>query len=339
MEGEEPAQKLRHSVEIGGPLVVMKAPRPTGTSDAFWKLRTAGKYAEALALVRERCAGGDDGEAEAEMYDLYRYGHLGVQEDLEAGNVHGFNAKRLGCDVRDSEVYLSSGKDIEYWARRGHPVACRKHAVMLMGFSFSWGGGGGLVLMFYHKTPWGCSPIPVLDHRVPLPTLPWDEILRYLRTGAMQGDLLCRGELIRVFLCVEHLVDWRRAALMIIDPEVQSDDMRLAWLGQCLTSHDVQIRCREWDRCDETRIDLERRREAYVYGKYFAGNAPKDPKFIGPAESMIKMYHDVRDKARAAAVALWAVLRRRALRWPRDIAVLMCKTVWASRELRTELWK
>jgi hypothetical protein len=77
-------------------------------------------------------------------------------------------------------------------------------------------------------------------------------------------------------------------------------------------------------------------RELYAYGKYFA--------YI-PSQSTIHhgivfFYNDVRSTVRASVIALLGALRRRHHRanCPLDIALILAKSLWASREFNTEHW-
>ena len=218
-------------------------------------------------------------------------------------------------------------------AKLGHPYSCQKHALHLLGTEAQ-------ATHFF--------PLSYPVDGAPRPDAPFSEAMRFLEIGAAQGDYWCRLEIVRMRFCIPQTMNFRRAALMIVDmthDERQRKliDIRCAVINASRLLIAVEVH--------SEKLRVQTCSEAYVYGKYYfqlhrgklgkslALECRESGESFRNCQFLCRIYYRVCASASAAVIALWGVLFKRVPNFHRDIAVMLCKVVWSSRETQTEVWK
>jgi len=351
----------------------------TGTSERFWRLRAAGKYDEAFALLQKQCACEEgDAEAEMEMVSISFYCHFDMKRDPMLHWKHLLRACELGhpaallrrwfeeapadnIPIMDNGdaitnarimILLGGEREAAEEAFRaamagGSIAACVQYAVEFHHPKMAADLGDPVSCGIHGKNLLGTG---VIDSN-PLPELRLEEVptssdiiaeaMRYFEMGAAQGDRRCRKFLACIYFGAGDVADFRKGALLVL--QLQSSEM--PGMPYCLVirCHLAKKHCNPWPG-DLTRFNNQRCRELYVYGKQARSDATCLALLLGSkCLDVLRHYTNITTRARAAIMALWTALRyggrsKITPRVPRDIALIICRAVWSSRETQTEVW-
>ena len=310
----------------------------TGTSKAFWALRAAGQYEEAKALLEAKDkAKPSDAEALWEISQLHEAALFGYFGDCYAVDAWCNAAYELGHpmallyndgleDMTGPEVdtlasYVEATGDAHamwvcYKRRPGTNIMDERSLELIrLGLA-----SGNTRMAFVAYRAGICSSKVPADMGHAQACYEYGRAIgvengaiEYWRRGAAQGHGLCSHMLFRYLSAHE-------AAILAVHPWQSHDAyewMRGRWRHPYAVDYDA----------DPT----ERIRElfVYAYAKKMLSDCPQ-------LKALIVMHESICQAAQSASLYFYWLLRNNC--FPKDIAVLVAKEVWASRASETELW-
>jgi len=336
----------------------------TGTSKRYWALRAEGRCEEALKLIRA-AARNHDAEALFELAEVHRWDELGVERssivcgqyvrkaaklghpravilrlDYETVEYARDNRQAIGLFIEACDDYLAKWhwfteldsasferRDRVSWGRKSRELlelAVKTDGLPESHYRVATLGARDFELAARLGFPPACISYANPDFTTDFSeseSMSMAKRCHYLDIGARQGHGECINALCRLLFEQESVRDWGRAARLITS-DYTGDGVRSSWLQR-----------RRPDVMDPSKVfGVQRLRELYAYGRYFerttvVGHAP-----------LVAFSRQVRNAAARSTVTLLGVLRRR-LRCPKDIALMLARPLWESRELRTEVWR
>jgi hypothetical protein len=339
----------------------------TGTSKVYWRLRAEGQCKEALELLYHGAAQEPpDAEALFELADLHRCAELGIHAKSEVSAHYMRGAAKAGhpralvwsLDSDDPERegrfrairrFIDACDDYQakwewYWTEVNEAplrsAACllarEKASLQLLELAVKSGDAlpethylrAALATHDFEPSARMGYPRACFAYASPQHNFAWAEPLPmatrccYLELGARQGHGGCIDALCNLLFEQESVRDWGRAARLLTSP----------YTPRAVQSSWFHRRCP--DNQDPSKVFYAHRlRELYAYGRY----CRKVTDVVGYAP-LVALYWEVCDAARRSTIALLGTLRRR-LGCPKDVALMMARPLWESRQLYTEAWR